>query len=88
MAIIDLRLLGLASVRRPFSKLASEIMKWTWAAFALTAATGLLMFITDAVAYSRNIQFRFKMSLLVLAGINMLIFNAHGRPHGSSLEQR
>lgn len=76
VAVIDLRLLGIASVRRPFATLASESMKWTWAAFALTAATGMLMFSTDAVVYSRNVQFRFKMALLVLAGINVLIFNA------------
>jgi hypothetical protein len=75
IAVIDLRLLGLASVRRPFATLASEIIKWTWAAFGLTAATGVLMFSTNALAYYQNLQFRFKMSLLVLAGINMLIFN-------------
>ena len=75
IAVFDLRLLGLASVRRPFATVASEITKWTWAAFGLTAATGALMFITNPVAYYQNQQFRFKMSLLVLAGLNMLIFN-------------
>jgi hypothetical protein len=73
-AIIDLRLLGLASARRPFAALASETIRWTWAAFALTATTGALMFSTNAMAYYQNLQFRFKMSLLVLAGINVLIF--------------
>jgi hypothetical protein len=75
VAIIDLRLLGLASVRRPFATLASETIRWTWTAFALTATTGALMFSTNALAYYQNLQFRFKMSLLVLAGINVLIFN-------------
>ena len=74
-AIIDLRLLGLASARRPFATLASDTIRWTWAAFGLTATTGLLMFSTNAQAYYQNLQFRFKMSLLVLAGINVLIFN-------------
>ena len=75
VAIIDLRLLGLASVRRPFAALASDITKWTWAAFGLTATTGVLMFSTNALAYYQNVQFRFKMALLVLAGINVLVFN-------------
>ena len=44
IAIIDLRLLGLASTQRSFKKIASDVLKWTWAAFALTAATGALMF--------------------------------------------
>ena len=74
VVIIDLRLLGLASAVRPFGTLASETIKWTWAAFALTATTGALMFSTNALSYYQNLQFRFKMSLLVLAGLNMLVF--------------
>jgi len=74
-AIIDLRLLGLASARRPFALLASETMKWTWAAFALTATTGALMFVTNAHVYYENLQFRLKMAALALAGLNVLIFN-------------
>ena len=74
IAIIDLRLLGIASVRRPFTRIAADILKWTWAAFALTVTTGVLMFITNAGVYSQNFFFRSKMVLLVLAGINMLMF--------------
>lgn len=73
-AIIDLRLLGLASVRRPFSEVASDVLKWIWVAFALAVTTGLLMFITKAQVYYENPQFRAKMSLLLLSGINLLIF--------------
>ena len=72
--IIDLRLLGSASVERPFRKMASDILKWTWAAFALAAVTGSLMFITNAGVYYHNFYFRAKMLLLVLAGLNMLAF--------------
>ena|SRR2546426_594007 len=74
IAIIDLRLLGIASTHRPFTRIASDIMKWTWAAFALTVTTGLLMFITNADVYYHNFFFRSKMALLALAGINILIF--------------
>jgi len=74
ITVIDLRLLGLASTRRPFSRIASEILKWTWAAFALTVTTGLMMFITNAGVYYNNFFFRSKMVLLALAGINMLMF--------------
>jgi len=72
--IIDLRLLGLASTRRPFTMMASDILKWTWLAFALTATTGALMFITNAGVYYHNAYFRAKMAMLVLSGINTLIF--------------
>jgi hypothetical protein len=74
IAVIDLRLLGLASTDRPFQRMASDILKWTWAAFALTAVTGALMFITNAPVYYHNVYFRVKMLLLALSGINMLVF--------------
>ena len=74
MAIIDFRLLGLASTRRSFRQMASDILKWTWAAFIVTAATGSLMFITNAGVYYHNIFFRTKIVMLALAGINMLVF--------------
>jgi len=74
IAIIDLRLLGVASTRRSFRRMASDILKWTWAAFCVTAATGALMFITNAGVYYHNFFFRTKMVMLVLAGINMLVF--------------
>ncbi|HLH43894.1 MAG TPA: DUF6644 family protein [Bryobacteraceae bacterium] len=71
IAIIDLRLLGAASGERPFRRMASDILKWTWAAFALTALTGSLMFVTNASVYYHNFYFRAKMLLLLLAGFNM-----------------
>jgi hypothetical protein len=74
IAIIDLRLLGLASVQRSFQRMSSDVLKWTWAAFAVTAATGLIMFTTNAQIYYHNPFFRTKMVLLVLAGINVAIF--------------
>jgi hypothetical protein len=74
IAVIDLRLLGVASTNRSFRRMASDILKWTWAAFALTALTGGLMFITNARVYYDNFYFRTKMLLLVLTGLNMLVF--------------
>ena len=77
--IIDLRLLGLASTRRPFSAVALDVLKWTWLAFAVTATSGLLMFMTNAGAYSHNVYFRVKMALLVLSGVNTLAFELTAR---------
>lgn len=74
IAIIDLRLLGAASTQRSFQRMASDILKWTWAAFALTALTGALMFITNAGVYYNNFYFRTKMVLLALSGLNMFAF--------------
>ncbi|HZI51819.1 MAG TPA: DUF6644 family protein [Terriglobia bacterium] len=73
IAIVDLRLLGIASTYRPFTRVA-EILKWTWAAFGLTILTGSLMFITNASVYFSNVQFRWKILLIALSGLNMVVF--------------
>jgi hypothetical protein len=77
--IVDLRLLGLASRRRPFTAIAGDVLKWTWLAFAVTATTGALMFITNAGTYYHNAYFRAKMALLVLSGLNTLAFSLTAR---------
>jgi hypothetical protein len=76
VAIVDLRLAGLTSSRRAFTKLAADTLKWTWVAFAFAALTGTLLFITNAQAYYNNLFFRWKMLLLLLAGVNMTVFSA------------
>jgi len=74
ISVVDLRLLGIPSTRRSFKLLAGELLKWTWLAFALAVVTGFLMFTANATTFYDNTQFRIKMVLLVLAGINMLVF--------------
>jgi hypothetical protein len=74
IAIVDLRLLGLRFIRHPVTELTTILLPWTWTAFVIAALTGSLMFISQAVAYFLNVTLWLKMSLMVAAGINMLIF--------------
>ena len=74
IAVVDLRLLGLASTRRPFSELAREILPYTWAAFVIAAITGSLLFISQATQYFVTPTFWVKMVIMLAAGINMAIF--------------
>src|SRR4051812_4408296 len=67
--VLDLRLLGIASSERPFRQVANDILRCTWVAFALTAITGALMFITNADVYFHNTYFRVKMLLLALSAV-------------------
>lgn len=72
--IVDLRLLGFASSERAYNRIVADMMTWTWGAFVLAAVSGFLMFITNAHGYADNGFFRAKLVLLVLAGINMGLF--------------
>jgi hypothetical protein len=74
IVVVDLRLLGLASTKRPFTELARETLPATWAAFVLAVIAGSLLFISQATAYFASTTFWIKMTILVLAGVNMLIF--------------
>ena len=72
IAIVDLRLVGIASRGHRVSLLAKDTLPWTWGAFALAALTGGLLFISKASSYVINPYFLWKMGLLVLAGLNMI----------------
>ena len=75
IVVVDLRALGIASRERPFSRISGELLRLTWGAFTVSAATGALMFITNARVYAHNTSFQVKMVLLALAGLNMAAFH-------------
>jgi hypothetical protein len=73
--MVDLRLIGVTARRYPVSRMSSELVPWTWAAFVLSVITGTGLFITRADHYADNIAFRWKFALLLLAGVNMACFH-------------
>lgn len=72
--IVDLRLLGFPDTRRPFTRISDEMLRLTWAAFALALLTGALMFAANANTYVDNTAFLLKMLALIGGGVNMAIF--------------
>src|SRR5262249_31406190 len=51
IAVVDLRLLGIASTKRSFTELARETLPATWTAFVLAVIAGSLLFVSQATAY-------------------------------------
>jgi hypothetical protein len=78
ISIVDLRLMGVASLDRAVKRLMGDVLPFTWSAFAVAAITGSSLFASDAVNYGHNFFFRGKLILLVLAGLNMAIFHLKG----------
>jgi hypothetical protein len=74
IAIVDLRLLGLTSRNTSVTQLCRDVIPWTWVAFAISVVTGSIIFTGQAVKYFDNYAFRMKFAIMVLAGINMLVF--------------
>lgn len=72
--VVDLRLLGFPNTRRPFTRVADELLKLTWFAFFVSVITGTMMFAANALTYYGNTAFKLKMLALLGAGLNMAFF--------------
>jgi len=75
IAIVDLRLVGLASIERSVAAVSADVLPFTWTAFGFAVLTGAALFTSHAVGYAANFEFRMKLLLLLFAGINMLTFH-------------
>ena len=79
--VIDLRLLGLASLNRPVGRITNAILPLTWSAFAVAAVSGLLLFVSNATKYLDNGYFVAKVLLICAAGLNMVVFHGISAKH-------
>ena len=72
---LDLRLIGLTMKGEPVSKIARRLLPWAWAGLTIQVVTGFCLFASEATRCFDNKAFRIKMVMLVLAGLNALIFH-------------
>lgn len=72
--LFDLRLLGV-SRRLPVTHLAHHLLRWSRASLFIVVPTGFLMFMTNATKMVESPVFRVKLIVIVLAGINALIYH-------------
>jgi len=70
----NLRVLGWAMRSVPVSEVIVQFRPWKWTAFVLLFVTGILIAASDPMEYYGNIMFWISNAVLVLAGINALIF--------------
>jgi hypothetical protein len=75
ISMFDLRLLGRALRTKRVSEVGRTLLPWTWAAFGLQVFTGIVLFSSEAVKLYANPAFRLKLLLILLAGIQVLIFH-------------
>jgi len=75
IAVMDMRMIGLASRGRAMTEVSRDTLTLTWTAFVVAAITGTLLFCSKAGSYMVNPWFLSKMSLMAVAGLNMFIFH-------------
>jgi hypothetical protein len=71
----DLRLLGLTMRSRPVAEVFRNLKAWMIAGFCLMFVTGALLFTAHATKAYTNGYFRAKIALIVLAGVNTVIYH-------------
>jgi hypothetical protein len=72
---LDLRLIGWSSKYEPVSRMSARLLPWAWVGLAVQVTTGFFLFASEATRCFENKAFRIKMLMLVLAGLNALIFH-------------
>jgi hypothetical protein len=73
--LLDLRLLGIWLVRRRISEVLGQLNPWMAVGCGIMIVSGVLLFCGDPVSFYSTTFFKVKMIMLVLAGLNVLIFN-------------
>lgn len=73
--MMDLRLMGLANMRTPFSELQKRLFPWQMFAMSLAGITGLVLTYSDPMRFYVNLFFWLKMLMLLLAALNALAFH-------------
>ncbi len=75
IALLDLRMLGVVLRGVSVTRIARTVFPLTWAGFAVMFVSGFLLFWAEAAKNYGNSAFRIKLMLLLLVGLNPLIFH-------------
>lgn len=75
IALLDLRMLGLILKRIPVTQISRAVFPLTWSGFAVMFVSGFLLFWAEAAKNYSNTAFRIKLLLLLLVGVNPLVFH-------------
>jgi hypothetical protein len=76
IAIVDLRLLGILFKREKVSAIVGQVLPLTWSGFVIMFISGFLLFWSEAEKSYANPVFRIKLLLLLLVGLNPLLFHS------------
>lgn len=86
IALVDLRVMGLAARRRGLGELADQLFPWTWIGFTFAVISGFLMFATDAGDWAPDKVFHVKLALIAVSAIFALVVQFSARKWAQSPE--
>ncbi|MGA7793658.1 MAG: DUF6644 family protein [Candidatus Acidiferrales bacterium] len=67
MAVVDLRVMGLAARKRNLTELAEQLYPWAWTGLAVAVISGFLMFATAAGDWAPDPVFHVKLGMILIS---------------------
>ena len=67
MAVVDLRVMGVAARKRNLTELSTQIYPWAWTGLVLAIISGFLMFLTDAGDWAPDPVFHVKVLMIAIS---------------------
>jgi hypothetical protein len=74
MAVVDLRVMGVAARKRNLTELSEQIYPWAWTGMVLAIVSGFFMFLTDAGDWAPDPVFHVKLLMIAVSiGLAILV---------------
>ena len=86
MAVVDLRVMGVAARKRNLAELSAQIFPWAWTGLVLAIISGFFMFTTAAGDWAPDPVFHVKLAMIVTS-IVFAILVQRGAPKWAALPE-
>jgi uncharacterized membrane protein YtjA (UPF0391 family) len=86
MAVVDLRVMGVAARKRNLMELSAQIFPWAWTGFVLAIISGFMMFTADAGDWAPDPVFHVKLVMIILS-VLFAILVQRGAPKWAALPE-
>ncbi len=88
MAMLDLRLMGIAGKRQPISRMVTRFVPWVWRVLLILATTGAILIIGEPGRELLNWAFRTKMAMVATVSLITLLVQQMNKRDATFWENR
>jgi len=88
MAMLDLRLMGIAGKRQPISRMVDRFVPWVWRVLLILVATGTILIIGEPERELLNWAFRTKMAMVATVSLITLVVQQMNKRDATFWENR
>jgi uncharacterized membrane protein SirB2 len=88
MAMLDLRLIGIAGRRRSIAQMVSRLVPWVWGALPVLLTSGIVLIVGEPSRELLNPYFRAKMAMLATVIVITLLVQRQNRKDANYWEGR